>query len=189
MNVSPRNSAPFDATCPADPATAWRTALDDGSSVTIRPIGADDAEREREFIENLSPEARYHRFLSGMVHPSAAMIKKFTEIDHDRDEAYVALTEQNGKTVQIGVSRFYSDADRKSCECAIAIADAWQHKGLGVRLMQRLIATAKARGIERMYSIDSIEDGDMSEFAAFLGFTAAANPDDRTQVIHTLTLA
>lgn len=166
----------------------WTSTLDDGSAVTIRPIRPDDAAREREFIANLSPESRYHRFLSGMQHPSEAMIKKFTEIDHDRDEAYVALIEQNGKPVQIGVSRYYSDADGKGCECAIAIADAWQHKGLATLLMQRLIKTAKARHIERMYSIDAVENAGMRDFAAHMGFKREINPDDHAQVIHTLAL-
>lgn len=187
MTISPNTVSAPTTPCPTDPAAPWTTMLD-GSAIIIRPICAEDAEREREFIENLSPESRYHRFLSGMVHPSAALIKKFTDIDHARDEAYVALSEQSGKQVLIGVSRYYSDTDGKGCECAVTVADAWQHKGLGTLLMQRLIQTAKARGIERMYSIDSIEDGDMHEFAAHLGFARTANPDDRTQVIHTLTL-
>ena len=176
-------------TCPADAAAAWTTTLDDGSAVTIRPIRADDAERERQFIENLSPESRYHRFLSGMAHPSAALIKKLTEIDHSRDEAYVALVEQNGQSVQIGVSRYYADTDGKRCECAVAVADAWKHKGLGTLLMQRLIKTAKARRLQRMYSIDVAENADMRDFAAHMGFKREINPDDHTQVIHTLTIA
>ena len=175
-------------TCPSDPAAAWATTLHDGSAVIIRPIRADDAERERQFIENLSPESRYHRFLSGMEHPSSALIKKFTEIDHDRNEAYVALIEQNGKSVQIGVSRYYSDADGKSGECAITVADAWKHKGLGTLLMQRLSKTAQARRIERLYSIDAVDNAEMRNFAAYMGFQHETDPNDHTQVIHTLTL-
>lgn len=176
-------------TCPSDAAAAWSTTLDDGTPVTIRPICTDDVERERQFIENLSPESRYHRFLSGMVHPSEALIKNFTDIDHYRDEAYVALIEQNGKAVQIGVSRYCSDADGKSGECAIVVADAWQRKGLGTRLMQRLIKAAKVRNIERIYSIDTVVNDEMHDFATHMGFKREINPNDHTQVIHTLTLA
>lgn len=176
-------------TCPSDAAAPWIITLDDGTAVTIRPIRADDAERERQFIENLSPESRYYRFLSGMTHPSAALIKNLTDIDHCRDEAYVALIEQNGKPVQIGVSRYYSDADGKRGECAIAVADAWKRKGLGTRLMQRLIKTAKARNMERIYSIDTVANDEMYDFARGMGFQRETNPNDHTQVIHTLALA
>ncbi len=195
MNSSPRNpssrnaSSLVNATCPSDATAVWTTTLADGSSVTIRPIQADDAEREREFIENLSPESRYHRFLSGMVHPSPTLLKKLTEIDHVRDEAYVALIEKNGKLVQIGVSRYYSDANGRRCECAVSVADAWKHKGLGTLLMQRLVKTAKARHLESMYSIDTVENADMRDFAAHMGFTREVNPTDHTQVVHTLVLS
>lgn len=172
-----------------NPESTWTAVLSDGSNITIRPIRAEDAERERQFIENLSPESRFHRFLCGMSHPSPTLIKTLTDIDHDRDEAYVALIEQNGKQIQIGVSRYCVDGDGKSCECAIAVADAWKHKGLGTLLMQRLIKSAKARHIERMYSIDTADNTDMHDFAAYIGFRRETNRQDHTQVIHTLTLA
>ena len=184
MNISSQSNA----ICPRDESVDSRIELYDGSVVTIRPIRPDDYEREREFIENLSNESRYHRFLCGMVQPSSDLIKTFVEIDHDRDEAYVALIEQNGKLVLIGVSRYFSDPDGKSCECAVAVADAWKNKGLGTALMQRLINTAKARHIQRMYSIDSVANGDMRDFAAHMGFKREVNSRDYTQVIHTLTL-
>lgn len=195
-----RNLASTSATTPSDSASTrdnlpknsesiWTVVLDDGSNVTIRPICVDDAERERQFIENLSPESRFHRFLCGMAHPSPTLIKALTDIDHDRDEAYVALIEQNGKQIQIGVSRYCTDSDGKSCECAIAVADEWKHKGLGTLLMHRLIRTAKARHIERMYSIDTADNTDMHDFAQKMGFRREANAADHTQVIHTLMLS
>lgn len=162
--------------------------LEDGSKIQIRPIRADDVEREREFIEGLSPESRFHRFLSGNFHPSTALLKQLTDIDHARDEAYVALTESDGKTVQIGVSRFFADKNGKNAECAIAVADAWQHKGLATLLMQKLIDTAKMRGIEKLYSIDAMENADMRVFSEHMGFTRTTDPDDPTRVVHSLYL-
>jgi N-acetylglutamate synthase-like GNAT family acetyltransferase len=189
MNISSTdNSLQNNCAYPSDASIDPNVHLSDGSVVTIRPIRRDDGELERAFIENLSNESRYHRFLCGMVHPSSDLIKKLVEIDHDRDEAYVALGEQDGKTVLIGVSRYFSDQDGKSCECAVVVADAWQHKGLGTLLMQRLIKTAKARNIQRMYSIDSVENSDMYDFAAHMGFKRESNSDDLTQVTHTLIL-
>ena len=37
--------------------------LFDGSEVTIRPINADDASIEADFVRHLSPESRYSRFM------------------------------------------------------------------------------------------------------------------------------
>lgn len=187
MSASINTPTNNDEACPADTVSAWIIYLN-GKRITIRPIRADDAEREHEFIENLSPASRYHRFMSGMIEPSPELLKKLTQIDHNRDEAYVATVEKNGKEMQIGVSRYYSDPFNKSCECAIAVADAWKHHGLGTKLMERLVKTARARGLKRMYSIDAAENGEMRDFAAHLGFTCVTNPDDHTQVIHSLAL-
>ena len=37
----------------------WIDALNDGSPVLIRPLRAEDREREKAFIENLSPTTRH----------------------------------------------------------------------------------------------------------------------------------
>jgi N-acetylglutamate synthase-like GNAT family acetyltransferase len=181
------NSSNAIDTCPTDATAIWTTVLD-GKEITIRPICLDDAQREQEFIDSLSSQSRYHRFLNGMAHPSPVLIKKLVEIDHRKDEAYVAVVNENGKLVQIGVSRYCADASGKSGEFAIVVADAWTHKGLGTLLMQRLIKTAKEREINSMYSIDAAENANMRDFAKHMGFKREINPEDHTQVLHTLIL-
>ena len=163
-----------------------RVKLRDGSAIQLRPIRPDDIEREREFIEGLSPESRFHRFLSGNFHPSPALLERLTDIDHRRDEAYVALAERDGKIMQIGVGRFFSDTDGKQAEFAIAVADAWQRKGLATLLMQKLMQAATARGIEKLYSVDAVENADMRDFAEHMGCARDADPQDHTRVIHSL---
>ena len=179
-----QNAVNSDETC----NESYRAMLRDGSTIQIRPIRADDVERERDFIEGLSPESRFHRFLSGNFHPSVALLKRLTDIDHRHDEAYVALAERDGKTVQIGVSRFFADQDGNSAEFAIAVADAWQHKGLATLLMEKLMQAAKARGIEKLYSIDAVENANMRDFAEHMGFARDGDPQDHTRVVHTLYL-
>jgi len=88
----------------------------------------------------------------------------------------------------VGVSRYSTSADGSACECAVTVLDDWQHKGLGVILMTHLIDAARARGIKRMWSIDSAENSAMSDLARFLGFKRCQDRDDATQVIHTLWL-
>jgi GNAT superfamily N-acetyltransferase len=48
----------------------------------------------------------------------------------------------------IGVARYVRESgDERSCEFAIVIADAWQGRGIGRRLMAKLIAVARGRGL------------------------------------------
>jgi GNAT superfamily N-acetyltransferase len=166
----------------------WNEKLLDGTPVLIRPIGPQDAERERIYIENLSLESRYFRFLEGMRTPSPELIKKLTEVDHDRDAAFVALIGEGAQQRQIGVARYSLDADGESCECAVSVSDDFQHRGLGTLLMRHLIEKARARGIKHMYSIDAAENRSMWGFAEHLGFERHRDPDDARLTRHTIHL-
>ncbi len=166
----------------------WADTLIDGTRVVIRPIERSDAQRERDFIKSLSPESRRYRFLGSIGEPSDKLIGQLTDIDHDRDVAFVALVHHSGTEREIGVSRFNIRPDDTSCECAVAVADDWQRRGLGTVLMRHLIAVARSHGLHTMVSYDSAENTGMHALAEFLGFRCEADPDDATQVIYSLTL-
>lgn len=167
----------------------WTETLRDGTHVLIRPIHAADAALEKHFIERLSPASRRYRFLGAIGEPSDELLRRLTDIDYRRDAAFVALVHRDGEKREIGVSRFSLGADGKSCECAVAVADEWQHRGLGVVLMRHLIEVARARGIRSMVSYDAADNAAMRELAGFLGFRRTPDPDDPRQVVHTLLLA
>lgn len=166
----------------------WTETLRDGTHVLIRPIHAADASLEKAFIERLSPASRRYRFLGAIGEPSDELIRRLTRIDYRRDAAFVALVHRDGEKREIGVARFSLSADGQSCECAVTVADEWQHKGLGVVLMRHLIEVARARGIRSMVSYDAADNAPMRELAAFLGFRRTTDPDDPRQVVHTLSL-
>lgn len=166
----------------------WNEKLRDGTAVLIRPIRPEDAERERLFIESLSPESRYFRFLEGMRTPSPELIKKLTNIDQQRDAAFVALIGSDAAQRQIGVARYSLEKDGRSCECAVSVSDDFQRKGLGTLLMRHLLETARARGIQRMYSLDAADNISMRDFTARMGFKHHVSADDATLVVHELNL-
>jgi len=166
----------------------WHDILLDGTRVLIRPINKEDAVLEREFIEHLSARSRRLRFLGTIGVPSDTLIRKLTDIDYRRETAFAALLARDGAKHLIGVSRFSLGADRKSCECAVTVADEWQHKGLGTLLMRHLIDVARERGVLEMLSVDSAGNTEMRELADYLGFKRLADPLDASQVIHSLRL-
>jgi GNAT superfamily N-acetyltransferase len=165
----------------------WSETLLDRSQVLVRPISKHDHEAERAFLEGLSSQARHFRFLGQVRTPSERMIKQFTEIDQAHEAAFVALVPASSGVRIVGVSRYCAD-DSGNCECAVTVADAWQDKGLGTVLMKHLIEVARARGIHRMTSLDSVENSRMKEMARHLGFHVRIDPDDASQVIHELEL-
>jgi GNAT superfamily N-acetyltransferase len=173
---------------PSRDAPQWTETLLDGTRVFIRPIRKEDATLERTFIRRLSPESRRLRFLGQMSEPSDLLLKALTEIDYRRDVAFIALVHRDGEKQEIGVARYGTNEDGTVCECAVTVADEWRKRGLGVALMRHLIDVARSRGVRSMFSIDEADNGGMRDLAKFLGFRRARDPDDATQVIHTLTL-
>ena len=107
----------------------------DGLKVVIRPIKPEDAELEVEFVRKLSPETEYYRFMNTMRELPPAMVTRLTQIDYDREMAFVAVIEEDGKEYEVGVCRYAVNPDGESCEFAIVVADDWQKKGLARRLM------------------------------------------------------
>ena len=162
--------------------------LRNGQLVTIRPMNSSDLELERDFITNLSPESRHQRFLGGMGVPSQKMLEQLTDIDHDKREAFIALIDKDGAEKEIGVSRYALEANGKAAECAVVIADDWQLQGLGTLLLDRLIESARARGIDHLYSIDSASNSKLREVARHMGWECGTDPQDHHQVIYTFDL-
>ena len=79
-----------------------------------------------------------------------AMLHRFTQIDYDREMALIAVVCENALETEIGVTRYIVSARGKSCEFALAVADAWQHRGVGSILLCNLIDAARARGLKTM---------------------------------------
>ena len=168
--------------------THWIDHMRDGTPVLIRPLRPDDREREEEFIRRLSPTARRYRFLGDFRQASPALLDQLMKVELPRQMAFVALLHDNGKLREIGVSRFAATTDEKQCECAVTVADDWQHRGLGVLLMRHLIRTARENGYKRMFSVDDASNQPMRELAEFLGFRRELSPDDPARVMHILEL-
>ncbi|MFI2809933.1 GNAT family N-acetyltransferase [Microbulbifer sp. JSM ZJ756] len=156
--------------------------------VTIRPINRGDIDLEREFITNLSAESRHFRFLGGVGKPSQQMLERLTDVDHNQREAFIAIISENGAEKEIGVSRYALEAGGAAAECAVVVADDWQMQGLGTLLLNRLIESARARGVGHLYSIDSAENTRLQKVAKAMGWECHTDPEDHTQLIYRLDL-
>jgi len=150
----------------------------DGRSVTIRPIRPEDADLEQEFVKQLAPETKYYRFMNTLRELSQAQLVRLTQIDYDREMAFLAITEEEGREIEIGVARYATNPDGESCEFAIVVADTWQGKGLARRLMGVIIDTARSRGLKYMNGDFLAENRRMIQFVSSLGFVLSPHPED-----------
>ena len=159
---------------PSDIGARWE--LPGGETVTVRPIRPEDAEMEASFVRNLSDNARHFRFMTGVKELTREMLIRFTQIDYDRELALVGLVERGGKETQIAVAR-YVKADPESAHISVVVADEWQGKGIGGRLLEMLLEAARARGIVRMGGEVLADNTKVRSVLARLGFTFHRDPD------------
>ena len=169
----------------------WLEKLRNGRRVLLRPIRPGDLERNARFIERLSPPSKHYLFLGGIAQLSDVALRRLCDPDYAHDMAYIALALDQGTGEardQVGVCR-YAGADAiKGAEISVAVADAWQHQGLGGIMLRRLVDYARAHGVARLYSVDAIDNHPMRKLARNVGFTEERNPDDVHQVIYSLGL-
>lgn len=126
------------------------TQLANGQEITLRPIKPEDEALELAMIKTFSRQSLYYRFFGYINHFTREMITRFTHNDYDREIAIIAEIKEPGRHEMIGVVRLVADADNETAEFAIAIPDAWQHKGLGNMLTDYILNIARMRGIKRI---------------------------------------
>ena len=155
--------------------------------MTLRPIRPEDAAMEQAFVKGLSAQSRYFRFMDTLRELTPSMLARFTQIDYDREMAFVAVLSEGGGEAEIGVARYVANPDGESCEFAILIADAWQRRGLGGRMMAQLIEVAHARGLHSMIGHVLADNHRMLKLCGSLGFAITSSADDAT--VRRVTLA
>jgi acetyltransferase len=152
--------------------------LADGTNIKIRPIRPEDASIEQSFVRGLSERSRYFRFMQGINELTQEMLVRFTQLDYNRELALIAIFEEDGIETVIGVARYVMNPDGSSCEFALVVADKWQNKSIGTRLMNVLLDAAQQRGIRRMESEILASNNPMLKLTAGLGFDIKICPED-----------
>jgi GNAT superfamily N-acetyltransferase len=152
--------------------------LFDGTPATIRPIRAEDAVMEQEFVRHLSEDSRYFRFMGSVRELSANKLKYFTEIDYERHMAFVATIMREGREVEIGVARYVATEKADRCEFAITVDDAWQGTGVAGLLMIPLQEAAREHGFITMEGLVMASNRKMIKFARQLGFRVHHDPGE-----------
>jgi len=148
--------------------------LADGRAVLIRPVRRDDAAAEWLFFSGLSPQARRLRFQRFAGEVDEALMRFYTQIDYDRHMAFVC--EHDGRIV--GDARYVANAQSRSCELGIVVADEWHHTGVAQLLLDALVRFARARCFETLEGLVLAENTDMLDFVREQGFEVRPAAED-----------
>ncbi|VVB53096.1 Acetate--CoA ligase [ADP-forming] I [uncultured archaeon] len=150
---------------PTELIEKWVTKT--GEYVTLRPIKPEDEFRVKELFNSLSPETIRHRFFRPIKEMTHEMLIRYCHNDYDREIAIVS--EKDGKL--LGVSRIVLDPGGDVAEFSVVVTDAWQNKGLGTKLVTKIIEIAKTKSIESIYANALKDNRVMVHLAQKLGFS------------------
>jgi acetyltransferase len=149
-----------------------KVKLRDGTRVLIRPIKPEDKDLWVDFYLGLSKLSKYYRFFSSRPKPSNKMIKEYTEIDYVNNFALVAIIKEEGEKKMIGVARYVliPKSEQKKAEVAVVIADKWQAKGLGTKMLMNLLDILIKRKIKKICGDIFLENDKMMQLVGQSGF-------------------
>jgi acetyltransferase len=152
-----------------------------GARYTLRPIRPEDAFPLQAFVRDLSSESRYMRFISHLRELSASMLVRYTQIDYDRELAFVAVipdSQSPGADQIIGMAHWLRSRDDTSAEYALAVADGFQRQGIGSTLMKALEEQARAKTLILLEGFVLTENSAMLDLMRYLGYTVEPYPAD-----------
>ena len=122
---------------------AGAVRLRDGVEIDLRPIRPEDEPLLHDLAAHMTAEDLRRRFLAPMRGLSHQLAARLTQIDYDREIAFVAM--QHGMV--LGIARYFADPDRFQAEYAVAVRSDWKGRGVGYVLMVKLIEIARQYGI------------------------------------------
>jgi acetyltransferase len=169
------------------PAELAETVAWNGGTIQLRPIRPEDGPQHEAFAARLSPEDIRLRFFSARRTLERSELARLTQIDYDREMAFLAVGGDDG-TETLGVVRAVADPDNEEAEFAIIIRPDAQQRGLGQLLMRKMIGHLKQRGTRRMSGLVLRENRGMRELAQALGFTVDAEGSDPYELRVVLAL-
>ena len=128
--------------------------LADGFRCHMRPIRPEDASALIEMAVRSTPEDIRLRFLGPIKEFPQAMAARLSQIDYDREMAFIAVAPPGGPTEGeiFGVARLVGDPENENAEFAVMVRSDLKGRGLGFKLMSELVAYARTRGLKQLFS-------------------------------------
>ena len=139
------------------------------------------------FLAKISPDDLRLRFLSPRRNFPDQMLKRLTQLDYDRDIAFVALEKDTGALA--GIGRLSCDPDHRTGEYALLVRSDLQGHGLGWDLLKQIIDYARAERVSRIEGIILNENRKMLTMCGEFGFSLAHHPSEAGLSLATLEVS
>jgi acetyltransferase len=142
-----------------------------GRRLILRPIRPEDTPQHGRFLAQIAPQDLYTRFFSFVRELPESQLAHFTQIDYDREMAFVAVESTGcGGGDILGVVRACADPDNVTAEFAVLVRSDLKGQGLGTLLMRKLVRYCRERGTRQLWGSVMRENAAMLRLARSLGF-------------------
>jgi acetyl coenzyme A synthetase (ADP forming)-like protein len=122
--------------------------LRDGSTLRLRAPAETDAEAIMGFFRGLSRQSLYLRF-HGFPRLGQELVDQVIDPDWAERGALLGSLVERGAERVVAVASYVRLRDATAAEAAFAVADPYQQRGIGTRLVEQLAERAARHGIER----------------------------------------
>ncbi len=148
----------------------------DGQDYVFRPIRPEDEPAMVRFHEALSDQTVYLRYM----HPMSLIdriqhqrLGRICHCDYHREITMVIEIPASGNDPSqiVGAARMSKLHGSNSARFTILMADAFQGKGLGYEMINKLIAVARSEGLERIEAVFSTSSSAMQHMLEKYNFT------------------
>ncbi|MGG2079521.1 bifunctional acetate--CoA ligase family protein/GNAT family N-acetyltransferase [Lelliottia nimipressuralis] len=152
--------------------------MKNGEQVLFRPILPEDEPQLRAFIAQVTKEDLYYRYFSEISEFTHEDLANMTQIDYDREMAFVAVRHRDEGDEILGVTRAISDPDNVDAEFAVLVRSDLKGLGLGRRLLEKLIGYTRDHGLLCLNGITMPNNRGMITLARKLGFDVDIQLDE-----------
>ncbi len=155
---------------PASPATD--VILRDGTTLRLRPPAESDVSAIVAFFAGLSVRSRFLRF-HGLTQADDRFARTLTEPDWSARGSLVGVMGDADDERIVAIGNYVRLRDPHLAEAAFAVADDFQRKGIGTRMVEQLAQRAAAHGIEAFIAEVLAENATMLSVFENIGFRAS----------------
>ncbi|WHP80819.1 bifunctional acetate--CoA ligase family protein/GNAT family N-acetyltransferase [Edwardsiella anguillarum] len=171
LQLLDRHAAPTRlAICPYPYRLKESIRLKNGGDALLRPILPEDEPLLQQFIQRVSKEDLYYRYFSEINEFTHEDLAKMTQIDYEREMAFVAVQSTPQGEEILGVTRALIDPDNTDAEFAVLVRSDRHGLGLGSILLDKLIRYARQRQLRRLQGITMPTNRGMIALARKIGF-------------------
>jgi acyl-CoA hydrolase/GNAT superfamily N-acetyltransferase len=141
-----------------------------GLSLLLRPVKLSDEHLLKDFFYSLSNDSMYRRFISTRKDMHHDRLQPFVAIDYTKEMVILAVLQQEGQELIVGMAQYLIDENRHIAEVAFVVRDDYQGRGIGAVLLNYVTFLARKSGLLGFTAAVLMENRRMLQLFEKMGF-------------------